>query len=224
MERRAFILENTRIASPMLCPEIQLHLITEACPLWRATERDLAEIAIGDPYWGFCWAGGQALARYILDNPERVTGKRVFDFGAGCGVEAVAAMHCGASRVLASDIDPFATEAMQLNALLNRVTVETTTMDLIGETLPDFDVALAGDMFYDPDFSRRSLAWLTSLASRGLDVFLADPGRGNLCGKAALKALASYQAPADVDLEGKYLQQATVYTIDCRNGRESDLF
>ncbi len=215
MERRSFILENTRITAPPLCPEIPLYLITDACPLWYATEKDLEKIPMAEPYWGFCWAGGQALARYILDHPEEVAGKRILDFGSGCGVGAIAAMKCGASSALAADIDPMAEEAVALNALLNNVAVEATTRDLVGDSLAGFDLVMAGDMFYDPDFSRRVISWLGALAERGVDVILGDPSRGNLA-EVSLAMLGSYQAPADVDIDGKYRQKTTVYRLKAR--------
>jgi predicted nicotinamide N-methyase len=210
MNRRSFILDNTVLASPLLCPEIRLHLITDSCPLWHATEPDLAELGLADPYWGFCWAGGQALSRFILDHPEVVEGKRVLEFGAGCGIEAIAAMKAGARHVLASDIDPMAAEATQLNGLENSVSIETTTWDLIGNPLPGFEVVLAGDMFYDPSFTQRVVEWLASLTRRGIRVFLGDPYRGNLS-TMPIKPLTTYRAPADVDIAGRYLQDTTVY-------------
>jgi len=215
-ERTAFILQNTRLVPPFLCPEMRLHLITELCPLWHATEPELAVLGIGDPYWGFCWAGGQALARYILDHGDEFSGKRVLDFGAGCGVEAVAAMMSGARSVLAADIDPFAATATQLNARANGVSVETTTEDLIGRELSGFDAVIAGDMFYDPAFARKVLSWFSSLGSAGMEVFLGDPSRGNLPPAAALSPLAVYQATADTDLAGKHLQRTTVYALKSR--------
>ncbi|NLJ26898.1 MAG: methyltransferase [Deltaproteobacteria bacterium] len=217
-KRKVFILENTQLTPPHLCPEIQLHLITDSCPLWHATEPDIERLGIGDPYWGFCWAGGQALARYLLDHPEEVAGKRVIDFGAGCGVEAVAAMMSGAAFLLASDIDPLAVEATRLNALVNGVSMETTTRDLVGDPLTGFDVLLAGDMFYDPAFSRSVLSWFAALTARGMKILLGDPSRGNIK-DTPVEPLASYQAPSDVDLVGKYLQKTTVYAIAPRISR-----
>ncbi len=211
MDRKAFVMENTQIMTPFLCPEMRLHLITDACPLWRATEKDLTDMKLDAPYWGFCWAGGHALARCILDNPEMVAGRRVLDFGAGCGVEAIAAMQRGAASVLAADIDPLAVEAIALNAELNGVVIQTTTEDLIGVELGGIDVVLAGDMFYDPDFSVRVLDWLVRLP--GPDIFIGDPGRGNLSA-TPLRTMASYQAPSDVDLYGKHLLETTVYAVE----------
>lgn len=212
LARSAFILQNTCLTRPFLCPEIQLHLITDACHLWYATEPDLENIGLEDPYWGFCWAGGQALARFILDHPEWVAGKRVLDFGAGCGIEAVAACMVGAEHLLASDIDHMAAAAVELNARANSVAIDTTTRDLVDDPLLHFDVVLAGDMFYDPVFARRVLSWFQDLAARGIKILLGDPSRGNLHA-APLHPLAVYQAPADVDIAGKHLQKTTVYTV-----------
>jgi predicted nicotinamide N-methyase len=213
LERRAFIVENTRLVSPVLCPEIRLRLITDSCTLWHATERDLASLAIMDPYWGFCWAGGQALSRFVLDHPEVVAGKRVIDFGTGCGVGAVAAAMAGVKSVLASDIDPMAVEAAQLNAQVNGVTIETTTVDLIGDPLSGYDVLFAGDMFYDAAFAGEVLAWLRSIPSTDFKVFLADPGRGNLA-CAPVRPVALYKAPSDVDIRGKHLVETRVYQLE----------
>src|SRR5271169_6071565 len=116
MDRVKFILENTCVSNPVLCPELKLHLITDSCPLWRASLSEVEALAIGEPYWGFCWAGGQALARHILDQPEVVKGRRVMVFGCGCGIEAIAAAKSGAAMIMASDTDPFAIEATLLNA------------------------------------------------------------------------------------------------------------
>ncbi len=210
--RRSFILENTRVVAPPLCPEIPLRLVTSSCPLWRATEEDLAALGIGEPYWGFCWAGGQALARYVLDHPDLVCGRRVFVFGAGCGIEALAALKAGATHVLASDIDPFAVDSLRLNAELNGVQVDTTLSNMLGKPLEGFPVVLSGDMFHDPAFAREVLTWLTVLAAEGGDILIGDPGRGNL-GGASVRRLATYRAPSDVDVDGKYLQEAGVYAV-----------
>lgn len=211
-QRQAFIIANTRIVTPFLCPEIHLRLITPDCRLWSATERDLAELPLAEPYWGFCWAGGQALARYVLDFPEVVAGKRVFVFGAGCGIDAIAAAKSGAGFVLASDIDPMAAEATQLNAGLNDVSVPVSTEDMKSSVLNGFDVVLAGDMFYDPLFSKEVFSWFKVLINEGLELFIGDPSRGNL-NNQPLVTLATYQAPVDVDINGNYLQETTVFTL-----------
>lgn len=211
-DRKTFVLDNTCVVNPLLCPEIRLRLITPSCPLWSATEKELAALALPDPFWGFCWAGGQALARFILDHREWVADRRVMVFGAGCGIEAIAAAKAGADFVLASDIDPIATKAAAINAALNGIEIETTTDDLLGAELNDFDVLLAGDMFYDELFAKRVLTWLNVLANQGVAILLGDPMRGNLCCDFLLE-LAAYQAPADVDLDGRYRQQAKVFAV-----------
>ena len=130
----AFIHANTAVEVPPLIPEIRLHLATEIVPIWRATEEELAELGVPPPYWAFAWAGGQALARYILDNPEIVAGRAVLDFASGSGLAAIAAAMAGAATVTAADIDPYASAAIGLNAALNGVSVEVTSGDIIGST------------------------------------------------------------------------------------------
>src|SRR5512146_355831 len=127
MESAAFIRANTELLSPPLVPEVRLHLATEIMPLWRKSEEELEAMGVPPPYWAFAWAGGQALARYVLDNQEAVRGRRVLDFGAGSGLVGIAAAMAGAQSVLAADIDSYAQAAIRLNAEANAVIVETTT-------------------------------------------------------------------------------------------------
>lgn len=127
-----FILDNTALMTPPHVPEIRLHLADEAHDLWRRTEEELAEIGLPPPFWAFAWAGGQGLARYILDHPESVRGRRVFDFASGSGLVAIAAMKAGASAVEAADIDPFCDTAIRLNAAANGVDVTFTASDRVG--------------------------------------------------------------------------------------------
>lgn len=235
--RRAFILSQTVAIAPPLCPELPMRLITEACPLWTAREADLDRLALPAPYWGFAWPGGQALARYLLDNPSEVSGRSVMDFGAGCGIEAFAALKAGARLAIGADIDPFAADAMHLNAELlgmpgedwypserGAVSAETsplqapfrvTTADLLDDSTA-WDVVLAGDMFYDPELARRTLAWLKRLAEGGSRVLLGDPHRGQLerlDPSLSLTPVAQYLAPSDVDVEGRYRKWTTVYAL-----------
>jgi predicted nicotinamide N-methyase len=208
-----FIDSNTVATCPLLCPEIRLRLITDRCRLWKAGEMDLEAMGLPAPFWGFCWAGGQALARHVLDNPEMVRGRRVLDFGSGCGVLAIAAKMCGAASVLAADTDPFAAEAVRMNARLNGIEVETTTVDLLGRAAEGFDVILAGDMFYDAEFSGKVISWLGGCADGGAAVYAGDAGRGNVQGDR-MRLVKTYMAPADVDAEGRFLREAMVYFIE----------
>ena len=172
----AFIRENTRILTAPHVPEIRLHLADDAVALWEMTEEQLGEIGLPPPFWAFAWAGGQALARYVLDNPDEVRGRRVLDLASGCGLVAIAAMQAGAGSAAAVDIDAFAAEAAALNAALNGVVIEPRTEDLIGAAI-DFDVVLVGDLFYDRDISAQLIAWLKRLHGEGRRILIGDPGR-----------------------------------------------
>jgi predicted nicotinamide N-methyase len=208
---RETILRHTAIAPARLCPSIRLHLVTGECPLFRATEEEAARAGLVEPYWAFSWAGGQALARYVLDHPEVVRGRSVLDFGAGGAVEGIAAAICGAT-VLAADIDPMAVEATHLNAELSGVQLGTTTEDLVGRYDRAWDVVLAGDVFYGYEMATPLVTWLRGLASRGASVLIGDPDRGFLDTRG-LEPLARYDAPADNDADGSFLRPTTVYRI-----------
>jgi predicted nicotinamide N-methyase len=205
------VVAHTVVAPARLCPAIHLHLITASCPMWRATEDEAARAGLVEPYWAFSWAGGQALARYVLDHPEVVRGKSVLDFGAGGAVEGIAAALAG-GRVLAADIDPLAIEATRLNAALSGVTLETTTDNLIGRIDRTWDVVLAGDVFYGTEMAAPTLAWLRELATRGALVLIGDPDRGFL-DTSGLEHVARYEAPADNDADGSFLRPTTVYRV-----------
>ena len=209
---RERILEHTDVATPDLCPEISLYLITPDSPLWRATENDAARQWVPWPFWAFAWSGGQALARYVLDHPDVVSGQSVLDFGAGSGMVAIAAAQCGAREVLAADIDPTAVEAVALNADLNQVQLDITNRDLVGDVSRDWDVVLAGDMYYDAGESEQSSAWLLDLAARGARVIIGDPDRG-FFGIAEADRLATYDAPADNDADGTRTVPTGVFEI-----------
>jgi len=210
LSSRETILRHTEIAPARLCPEIRLHLVTARCPLFRATEDEAARAGLVEPYWAFSWAGGQALARYVLDHPEELAGRTVLDFGAGGAVEGIAAALAGAS-VLAADIDPMAVEAARLNAELAGVALETTTENLIGIDR-GWEVVLAGDVFYGHDMATPVVTWLRALAGRGARVLIGDPDRGFL-DTEGLTALARYDAPDDNDADGSFLRPTSVYCI-----------
>ena len=204
-----FIHVNTAFSSPPHVPEIGLHLADEAHDLWHRTEEELAEIGLPPPFWAFAWAGGQGLARYLLDSPEIVRGKRVLDFATGSGLVAIAAAKAGAADVLASDIDPFCAAATRLNAAANGVAVRFEERDFIGEN-NGFDVLLAGDVFYDRVFAERLVPWFSLLAAEGTMVLVGDPGRSYLP-RELLTKLAEYQVPVTRALEDAEVKRTTVW-------------
>lgn len=206
-----FILANTALTPPPHVPEIALHLADEAHDLWRRTEEELAEIGLPPPFWAFAWAGGQGLARYLLDNPETVRGKTVLDFASGSGLVAIAAARAGAADVLAADIDPFCRAAVRLNAATNGVRIGFTGDDRIGAD-EGRDVVLAGDVFYDKAFADRLMPWFKALRARGATVLVGDPGRSYLP-KAGLEKLAVYEVPVTRALEDAEVKRTTVWRV-----------
>jgi len=207
----AFVRANTVIAPPPLVPEIKLHLASEIVPLWHATEASIAEMQLPPPYWGFAWAGGQALARYLLDRPELVRGKRALDFGAGCGLVAIAAARGGAV-VTAAEIDPYACTAIRLNSALNGVAIEIEAADVIGRANAPWNLILVGDMCYERPLAERLTAWLRMLAQHGAEVLLGDPGRAYLP-KTGLESLARYDVPTTRELEDREMREGVVWRL-----------
>jgi predicted nicotinamide N-methyase len=208
-DRARFILDNTALTAPPHVPELRLHLADEAHDLWHRTEEELEEIGLPPPFWAFAWAGGQGLARYVLDNPEVVKGRSVLDFASGSGLVAIAAAKCGAAQVLAVDIDPFAEAAVALNAEANGVTIDFSAIDLIGED-GGWEVVLAGDAFYDREFAERLVPWFKALAARGATVLVGDPGRAYLP-KERLERLAVFEVPVTRALEDAEVKKTTVW-------------
>jgi predicted nicotinamide N-methyase len=215
MDPALFVRRNTAIAAPSLVPEIRLHLATEVTPLWQATEETLAGDALPPPYWAFAWAGGQALARYLLDNPEAVAGRAVVDFGAGSGLVAIAAAKAGAARVTAAEIDHFAAAAIAANAALNGVAIEVLTTDLLDGGNRFWKLVTAGDICYEQPMAERAMRWLRLLAGRGSTVLLGDPHRAYLPG-GGLCELARYVVPLSKELEGRDECDAFVWRVLAR--------
>jgi predicted nicotinamide N-methyase len=212
MDPTLFIQRNTAITAPPLVPEIRLRLATEVTPIWQATEETLAGNALPPPFWAFAWAGGQALARYLLDNPEAVAGREVLDFGAGSGLVAIAAAVAGAARVTAAEIDHFAAAAIAANAALNHVAIEVMTTDLLDGNKRFWKLVTAGDICYEQPMAERALRWLRVLAGRGSTVLLGDPGRAYLPGDG-LCELARYIVPLSRELEGREECDAFVWRV-----------
>ncbi|TPK39883.1 methyltransferase [Mesorhizobium sp. B2-5-4] len=208
---RQFILDNTALMAPPHVPEILLHLADEAHDLWQRTEDELVEIGLPPPFWAFAWAGGQGLARYVIDNPDIVRGKRVLDFASGSGLVAIAAARAGAAEITAADIDPFCATAIRLNSDANGVVNKFLGTDCIG-TDADWDVILAGDVFYDKPFADRLMPWFSALKRRGAEVLVGDPGRSYLP-RSGLEPLGVYQVPVTRALEDAEVKRTTVWRL-----------
>jgi predicted nicotinamide N-methyase len=239
-QRADFIRANTTIQSPPLVPEIRLHLASEAVPLWERTEEQMGEMGLPPPFWAFAWAGGQALARYVLDHPECVRGKRVIDLASGSGLVGLAAMKAGAASVLCADIDEFAVVAMEMNAVLNgypfnRHSRQTgnpalveqdqrgarlrghdgmrgSSEDLLLAVAPPCDIILVGDLFYEKSIAEKLYTWLLEAKSRNIESLVGDPGRSYLP-KDKLEKLAEYNVPVTRDLEDAEIKRTAVWRL-----------
>jgi len=176
----------------------------ELWELWQRTDRD------EPPFWAYPWAGGQALARYLLDNPGIVRGRRVLDVASGSGLVAIAAAQAGAATVVAGDIDPHAVAAIAINASANGVPVIARVLDMAAGYSSDAEVVLAGDVFYQRQLAELALGFLSDAARSGADVLVADPGRAFLPA-ASLTALASYEVPVLTVIEDASVKTVTVY-------------
>ena len=204
-----FITDNTSVMAPPHVPEIRLHLADEAHELWLKTEDELEEIGLPPPFWAFAWAGGQGLARYVLDHPEIVAGKRVLDLASGSGLVGIAAIKAGAASVLAADIDPLTETAIMLNSRLNDVVLAFTSQDQVGQAI-EADVLLAGDVFYDKSFADVLVPWFSALVAEGKTVIVGDPRR-SYCPKDLMMALATYEVPVTRALEDAEVKRTTVW-------------
>ena len=211
MDPAAFILENTVLLAPPLVPEVKLHLAHEALALWEKTEDELEKIGLPPPYWAFAWAGGQALARYVLDNPILVSGRSVLDVASGSGLVAIAASMAGARKVEPSEIDAFACAAIAENAAANSLTLAATVGDPIG-TDHGWDLILVGDAFYEKPLADRLLPWLDTLAARGAKILIGDPGR-NYFPKDRFEHLARYEVPVTRALEDAEIKTTNVWRL-----------
>jgi predicted nicotinamide N-methyase len=216
-EPQSFIRAHTALASPPLLPEITLHLATAMTPLWWATEAWLESKGIEPPYWAFAWAGGQAIARLLLDEPNLVHGRQVLDLAAGSGLCAIAAARAGAAQVIAVDRDGLAAHAITLNAQVNHVAVEARAEDIVSpDAMPswvlDCDVVLAGDVCYDATMTAAFLPWLRARAASGTHVLIGDPGRHYLPSQG-IQELARYLVPASDDVEAAKEVWSVVYEM-----------
>ncbi len=207
----AFIAQNSRIETPRLVPELRLHLASELLPIWQASEAWMQREGLPPPFWAFAWAGGQALARYLLDNPDLVRGQAVLDFAAGSGLQGFAAKLAGAARVEAVEIDPFACAAIAMNAALNDLEIEVREEDLISRD-EGWPVVLAGDVCYERPMAEAVMNWLRALSARGALVLMGDPSRTYLP-REGLEKLAHYAVPTTREIEDSDLRNAGVWRV-----------
>ena len=210
-DKAAFIKANTALLPVPHAPEISLYVAAEVTDLWHKTEDDLEKLGLPPPFWAFAWAGGQGLARYVLDHAEIVRGKHVLDFASGSGLVAIAALKAGAAIVEANEIDAFAVESIRVNAEANGVMPSIQLGDLVG-TDEGWDVVLAGDICYDRDMTARVLAWLKMLKARGAEIYLGDPGRAFLP-KEGLEELAEYRVATTRAIEDTEVKRTRVFRL-----------
>lgn len=209
---RRFIAANTRQLAPPLVPEVRLHLAEESLPIWQKTEEELGEMNVPPPFWAFAWAGGQALARFLLDNPHLVDGKSVLDLGSGSGLTAIAAKRASAARVLAADIDALSCAAVRLNAALNSVSLDVTGEDLLARAPDPVDVVLVGDLFYERELAASVLAFIEAAAESGASVLVGDPQRSYFPAQRFRQA-AVYHVPVTRELEDAEIKRSAVWTL-----------
>lgn len=217
--RRAFVARHTRLRPVDGVPGIRLHLSDDIETLWPATEQALGIDGAPIPFWAFAWAGGLALARYLLEHREVVRGRRVMDMATGSGLVAIAAALGGATTVTAADIDPFAEVAVRLNARANGVRVHFTGQDLLDQAPPgDLDLLLCADAWYEGPLAERVTPWLAEAAAGGVRVLVADPGRLYLPGPDAsgLAEIARYEIHTTTILETRDRLESRVFEVDPR--------
>jgi predicted nicotinamide N-methyase len=210
-----FVRAQTTLGATPFLPEIRLHLAADAFELWEETERRRGHGGAAPPFWAFPWAGGQALARHLLDHPEAVAGRRVLDLASGSGLVAVAAARAGAASVTANEIDGYALAAIALNATANDVSVRVRPGDLLDGEPAGAQVVLAGDVFYSREMARRMLAFLDRARESGADVLVGDPGRAYLP-KHRLTEVATFEVPVIRALEDADTKHATVWRLTAR--------
>ncbi len=212
MNPAAFVRAHTRLTPVPLVPEISLHLAEEPFGIWEQTEHELGLAGLPPPFWAFAWAGGQALARYLLDQAGLVAGRRVLDVAAGSGLVAIGAALAGAGPVTATEVDRFAAAAIGLNARANGTAVTVTLADVLDGDGDDADMVLAGDVWYEKSMATRFLGFLNRASARGRDVLVGDPGRAYLP-RANLEPVARYDVLVPRALEDADIKRTTVWRL-----------
>ncbi|CAH2600243.1 Methyltransferase [Rhodovastum atsumiense] len=209
-DAEAFVRAQTAPQAAPLVPEITLQLASEITPIWQATEAWLAETGTAPPFWAFAWPGAQALARFVLDHPGVVAGRRVLDFAAGCGLAAIACARMGAAHVEAAEIDPIAAASIRVNAQANAAAVTALTGDLVG-TPCRWDLILCGDVCYEAPMTRHILPWLRGMAGQA-EIWVADPGRAYLP-REGLDPFATFAVPTTTELEDRTVREVTLFRL-----------
>jgi predicted nicotinamide N-methyase len=212
MPARDFILANTKLLPVPLVPEIKLHLAEESLLIWQKTEEELEARNIPPPYWAFAWAGGMALARYILDHASLVAGRHVLDLGSGSGLAAIAAAKARAAAVQAAEIDAFAIAAITLNAEANGVSVMTIEHDLLADAQASAEVLLVGDLFYERGLAERTLAYCEQARAHQALVLVGDPQRSYFP-RDRFEPLAEYAVPVTRELEDAEIKRTAVWRL-----------
>jgi predicted nicotinamide N-methyase len=208
---RELVRTRTAPAPVPLVPEITTWQATDLTPLWHATSAELARYD-ASPFWAFPWAGGQALARHVLDHPALVRDLRILDFATGSGLVGIAACRAGAAQVVGADVAPFCEAVVPMNAELNRVSLELRVDDLLGRPLEGFDLVLAGDVFYEQPFATRALEWFRVLAGQGIRVLAGDPGR-LYTPREGMTDLACYEVPVSLEIEERPVMRTWVLDV-----------
>lgn len=209
---RGFVLHRTRLRPVPGLESLRLQLADEVLPLWHALQVETGDPDAALPYWAFAWSGGLAIAHFLAERPETVTGRRVLDLGCGSGLCAIAAASAGATTVTAVDIDPYAVAAVALNARANGVRVTAVGRDILDDPVPDVDVILAGDCWYEGGLADRVMPWLRAARDAGVDVLLGDPRRRYLT-TDGLTELASYDVRTTTELEDLDYKRSWVYAL-----------
>ena len=217
---RQLIVAGTGPSRVPLVPEIRLHQASDPISLWQHTEATSGRTGLDPPFWAFAWAAGQALARYLLDHPRLVRGRDVIDIASGSGLVAIAAAMAGAAAVTAYDIDPLATDAIEVNAAANGVTVRAVCADVLDRDdlpPPGTGLVLVADAFYQRDLAARVMRFASRGHTRGAIVLAADFGRAYLP-RDRLTPLASYDVPGQRVTEDSDTKRTTVWSLAERPG------
>jgi predicted nicotinamide N-methyase len=205
-----FIQANMPLAPAPAQPEILLHAAHPGSGLWRLSR--FGQKAGEPPYWAYPWAGGAALARYFFDRPDSVSGRRVLDLGAGSGVVGIAAAKCGASEVIAAEIDHNAIAALRLNAVANAVTIKALAEDVMASDPPLVDLVAVGDLFYERDLAQRVTTFLDRCLASGFEILVGDIGRAYLP-RQRLRLIAEYPVRDFGDGEKTALKPGGVFAF-----------